>query len=253
VTVCREIEAQMQQALRRDDFDCEWSPIGGNRASERVAEQIRRSFFAGMQPGDWIGTEASLAARFGVSRLTMRDAVRKLETCGMVEVKVGVGGGLRVAHAAPERVTEALAVQIHLNGLRENELAEATSGIAPTVARLAATRREEGHLLVLKQLLADQIRLAGEPAAFNRAAAEFHVALAEASGNGVLAAVVRALSIPRDLAGVTDGEIDGVIAATIAAHEELLSAVADHDETRAAALAADHVCSYMAGEVDATT
>jgi DNA-binding FadR family transcriptional regulator len=218
----------------------EWTPIGGNRASERVVEQIRKSFFAGMQPGDWIGTESSLAALFGVSRLTMRDAVRKLETCGMVEVKVGVGGGLRVAHAAPERFAEALAVQIHLSGMTHEEIAEAASGLDPLLARLAAKRRSEDHLRQLAKLVEEHRAVRHIPYEFNRSTSHFHVVIAEASGNRVLSNVVRALSATQQSWYVVDDQYEAHASATVEAHEEILAAITARDADRSCALMEAH-------------
>ncbi|MGH8963867.1 MAG: FadR/GntR family transcriptional regulator, partial [Actinomycetes bacterium] len=74
-----------------------WKQVRTTRASEDVAAQVKQAFFAGMRPGDWLGTETELAERFGVSRITVRDAIRSLEAQGIVEVKVGARGGLRIA------------------------------------------------------------------------------------------------------------------------------------------------------------
>src|SRR5580700_8483607 len=56
-----------------------WRQVRNTRASEDVLAQIKEAFFGGMKAGDWLGTETELAERFGVSRITVRDAIRSLE------------------------------------------------------------------------------------------------------------------------------------------------------------------------------
>ena len=78
-----------------------WRQVRNTRASEDVLAQIKEAFFGGMKAGDWLGTETELAERFGVSRITVRDAIRSLEAQGIVDVKVGARGGVRIANAIP--------------------------------------------------------------------------------------------------------------------------------------------------------
>lgn len=171
----------------------DWKPIRGLRASEEVAAQILATFYDGLRPGDWLGTEAELAERFGVSRITIRDAVRTLEARGIIEVKVGARGGLRVADGDPTRFEEALAIQLHLMGIDRDELIESQQAIEPATAALAA-QRVTGDQLARLQELVDQARAAmADPEPFSRAALDFHLAVAEAAGNRVLRASLGAM------------------------------------------------------------
>ena len=66
--------------------------------STQIIVQVREALFAKeLRPGDFLGTEKDLAERFGVSRIVARDALRTLEAQGVVEIKVGSGGGARIA------------------------------------------------------------------------------------------------------------------------------------------------------------
>ncbi len=113
----------------------------GTRASEDVAAQILNSFYVdGLKPGEWLGTEATLAERFNVSRVTIRDAVSALSARGLIDVRVGAGGGLRVARSDPERLIDAFSIQLRLMGLSRDELFEAMLAIEPVTAALAAQR-----------------------------------------------------------------------------------------------------------------
>ena len=70
-----------------------------------------------LKPGDFLGTENDLAARYGVSRIVARDALRTLEALGIAEIKMGKGGGARIARGNPRLFAEALAVQLDLTGV----------------------------------------------------------------------------------------------------------------------------------------
>lgn len=175
-----------------------WTPVRGSRASERVVDQIRAAFFGGMRPGDWLGTETELAERFGVSRLTIRDAVRTLEAQGIVDVKVGARGGLRIAAGDPDRFSEALAVQVHLLGVSWEEIGEAMRAVEPGAARLAALRRDDADLKDLARLVQEQHDALDDGHRFHVAASDFHVALAKASRNTALFVAARALRLNHD-------------------------------------------------------
>src|SRR5215469_13276743 len=81
--------------------------------SSQIVADVREALFGKrLKPGDFLGTEKDLAARHGVSRIVARDALRTLEALGIVEIRMGKGGGARVARGNPRLFAEALAVQI---------------------------------------------------------------------------------------------------------------------------------------------
>ena len=170
-----------------------WKQVRTTRASEDVVAQIKQAFFNGMKAGDWVGTEADLAERFGVSRITIRDAIRSLEVQGVVEVKVGAGGGLRIAEADPDRFADALSVQLHLQGITWREVVEAMQTVEPLTARLAAVRSDPEDIARLRAALADADAHLNDPHSFTEASLDFHLLVAEASHNRALRASVRAL------------------------------------------------------------
>jgi len=217
-----------------------FSPINGTRASELVLEQIRDAFFTSMKAGDWLGTETELARRFGVSRLTMRDAVRTLEAYGMVDVKVGAGGGLRIAHADSKHFVEALAVQIHLLGVGPSELIEALEVIEPRATRLAAIRRTDEQLERLRSCLELHRAPLENPVGFHEAAAEFHAIIAEASGNQPLFVALRAVRI-NEVHLLDPGALRVVNESVLSTHEQIFHAIERKDADEAEKLMASHM------------
>ena len=70
--------------------------------SGRVVAKVRTALFERrFRPGDFLGTEAELAATAGASRIVARDALRTLEALGIVEIRAGAGGGARIARGNP--------------------------------------------------------------------------------------------------------------------------------------------------------
>src|SRR5690348_7703308 len=128
---------------------------GATLASRIVAEVRERLFDRRLRAGDFLGTEKDLAARHGVSRIVARDALRTLEAMGIVEIKVGAGGGARIARGNARLFAEALAVQLDLAGVTTAEIMDAQRAIESLAAELAAEHADAGDLARLRALLAD--------------------------------------------------------------------------------------------------
>lgn len=180
-------------AERAGSKDHPWRPIRGTRASEEIVSQIREAFFEGMMPGDWLGTEVELAERFGVSRITFRDAIRSLEAQGIVAVRVGARGGLRIADSDPDRYADALSIQLHLMGITWQELTEAMRAVEVSTAGLAARNASEEDVARLRRLTEEAKAGVDDPARFTSLALDFHLAVAEAAGNRAIRAFLRSL------------------------------------------------------------
>lgn len=159
-----------------------------------IVRQIRDALFEGkLTPGEFVGSEITLAQQFGVSRMAARDALRSLSAMGIVEIRMGSRGGAWVATGNPERLVDALSVQLTLIGLLPEELLEAQSAISVAAAELAAKRSTEDDHKRLKEAAQATERAAESARGFTDAALKFHLCILEASKNRVLAAQFRAL------------------------------------------------------------
>src|SRR3989441_7861275 len=162
--------------------------------STQIVVQVRDALFAkALRPGDFLGTEKDLAERFGVSRIVARAALRTLEAQGVVEIKVGSGGGARIAQGNARLFAEALAVQLDLAGVSVGEIMDAQRAIECRAAELAAVNSTAEDHVRLRELIADAERRINDVAGFTRSSREFHLAVAEASHNRVL--VVQLISL----------------------------------------------------------
>jgi len=211
------------------------------RASEDVAAQIMKSFYAeGLKPGEWLGTEANLAERFNVSRVTIRDAVSGLAARGLIDVRVGARGGLRIASGDPERLIDAFSIQLRLMGLSRDELLEAMLAIEPVTAALAAERATPAQIARLRDLVSQSVAMADEAAAFTQLAVSFHQTVAEASHNRALRASLAAMRATQleHLGPSTTPTVARRVGRT---HAEIVEAIAQHEPELARQRMRDHL------------
>ena len=162
--------------------------------SAQIVADVRDNLFAKrLTPGDFLGTEKDLAARFGTSRIVARDALRTLEALGIVEIRMGKGGGARIAQGNPRLFAEALAVQLDLTGVTAAEIMDTQRAIETLGAELAAENATKADIVRLRTLLSAAEAAIGDLDQFTRLSRDFHLAVAEASHNRVL--VVQLISL----------------------------------------------------------
>lgn len=206
-----------------------------------IVRQVREALFAKrLRPGDFLGTEKELAQRFNVSRIVARDALRTLEAQGVVDIKVGSGGGARIASGNPRLFAEALAVQLDLTGVSVGEIMEAQRAIESLAAELAASNANADDHARLRQLLAQAEHSIDDIAEFTRCGREFHLAVAEASHNRVL--VVELMSLQHVSWPAHNPTLTRQVAAHILdTHRQLALLIQRRDAAGARALMDEHV------------
>lgn len=152
----------------------------------RVAEQtIRRRILDGsLAPGTLLPPEHDLAEQLGVTRPTVREAMRSLESAGLIER----GARRRMAVTAPDKsvVTNAMHEAIVLHGISYRELWEVQSAVEPLAARLAASNVTPELIAQLRTNLDNTADCLDDPIALAEADIEFHDLVAQASHNHAL-------------------------------------------------------------------
>ena len=217
--------------------------------SAQIVADIRDALFAKrLKPGDFVGTEKDLAARFGVSRIVARDALRTLEALGIVEIRMGKGGGARIARGNPRLFAEALAVQLDLTGVSVQEIMDAQRAIETLAAELAAENATAADHAKLRHLLIQSERNMHDRVAYTELGREFHLAIAEASHNRVL--VVQLISLqhvswPRDNSTLTPDVSQRILDV----HKELATLIEIRDGAGARQLMNEHVKMIRARRV----
>jgi DNA-binding FadR family transcriptional regulator len=211
-----------------------------------VIAQIRRAILSGQyRPGDRLPTEREMAQQFGVSRVTVRDALRALEANGLVRVKVGGQGGPYVAQPDISLVSDSIGTHLHLRGTTFEELAEARQVLETTAAQLAAQRATEEDLRALKAAIQGPIQPPlGDSAT---SSLDFHTALVIAAHNQALLAMFRATrALIQQAFDALHAQQPDMIEAARKTHTQLYAAIAAHDANGAAALMRTHLEEFAA-------
>ena len=166
-------------------------PMRTPKTAELLTRRLRRMIVDGeLRDGDHLPREAELMEHFGVSRPTLREAVRVLEAESLVEVRRGARTGARVRVPGPEAVARPAGLLLQINGATLAEVLAARLGVEPLAAWLVADRGSPQACAALEKAL-EQVRAAAqEPGGLGQAAAVFHATLAEQSGNRVLVMMV---------------------------------------------------------------
>jgi GntR family transcriptional regulator, transcriptional repressor for pyruvate dehydrogenase complex len=221
-----------------------FTPIRQARASGEIVAQIEHAIFEGeLRTGDRLESERELAERFGVSRITVRDALRVLEARGLVQVKVGASGGAFVTETNADQVAESISTMILLRRMTLSGLAEARTVVETATCEFAAERADKAAIQRIEQTVEKGRSVVREQAPHTEASMDFHVAVADASKNELLAATVSAY---RDLLVQTLHDMRDVRSAktTQKAHEDILDAIRSHDPEAARKLMLEHLRDF---------
>jgi DNA-binding FadR family transcriptional regulator len=125
-----------------------------NRIFQDVVEQIEEAILSGqLQPGETLPSERDLKDMFQTSRGTLREALRVLEQKGLIEIKLGVGGGSVVKAAPMEQLCNGLDLLIRFQKISLSHLAEFREDVESSVAAIAARRAQPPDLIDLEALL----------------------------------------------------------------------------------------------------
>jgi len=171
-----------------------FSPIRNERVSYLVEEKIKQAIFENhFTEGDKIPSERELADMFGVSRLSVREAMRSLERSGLLVIKKGVTGGGYVLKSDATPVVESLKDMLHLGQVNLEDIAQARLAIEPTVCSLAAQKASPEDIERLEEInrMLGKAFHSGDP--FRENDPKIHSVIAEISGNQVFAIIVKAL------------------------------------------------------------
>ena len=207
-----------------------------SRASDKAERYLRSLIFAGhFLPGDRLPPERELAEQLGIARITLRSAIRSLETQGFIVVKIGSKGGPRINVA--EAITRCWDDWIRTHQHQLHSMLEFRRIVETSIASLAAEKRTLENLEALEQVEREP---KDDRQSFASWHTSFHDALGVASQNDYLvwaARTIRAeLFLPVD-AVFSDNrtfEIQNV-------HARILAAVRDQDTARAAAEMGAHL------------
>ena len=164
-------------------------------SSEQIAHEIRRHIARdGLSPDDRLGTEKELASEFGVSRPTLREALRLLASSHLIRATRGPGGGVFVASTQNEGIgrnlSESIATMLENESVSLRELVEARILLEVPLAGLAAQNATDETDVELAAAMAEAEQNRDQPASdeFRLADARFHREIARTARNELLRA-----------------------------------------------------------------
>jgi GntR family transcriptional repressor for pyruvate dehydrogenase complex len=214
------------------------------RAFEHILGELEASISAGvLEAGDRLPPERDLAARFGVSRASVREAIRVLEAMGIVSVRRGAEHGVVLLQEPGNAFQPVLRLLVALRHVSLDEAIEFRVMVEAGAARsLAAAGDLDGELAdLLDRMESPGVR----QAEFHRLDATFHVTLVRTAGNALLNLVEDAVDgllrkIVTDLALIA-WDWEAIRPRLIAEHRAIHDAIATGDGERAAALVTEHI------------
>ena len=215
-------------------------------ASEQVAVQIQHYVQdEGLAPGDFLGREEDLAAEFGVSRPTLREALKLLSSGNLIRATKGPGGGIFVAHTAEQgmgrSLSDAIAMMLETEAVSLHELLDARVLLEVPLAGLAAYQPDEETLNRLRGAVDAAAAEPDNVEVVSAADAEIHQTMAEAAGNRMIQALTTWIFevLQPSLVEVLEPAI--VHSAIVEQHEALVAAVEKGDPARAERAMKDHL------------
>jgi len=170
-------------------------PVRSREKPEQIADELRSLIVSGqLAEGESLGREPDLVERFGVSRPSLREALRILEAEGLITVVRGVLGGVIVHHPNERMTARTAALVLQSRNVTLGDVHQARSLIEPAVVRVLASSSRRTSLDELRQLVEEQRAVLDDPEAFGVANARFHERLVALAGNQTLSIVAEMLN-----------------------------------------------------------
>jgi DNA-binding FadR family transcriptional regulator len=232
-------------------------PIDVPKASDVLVHDLRERILRGeFAEGTALPPERELVSQTRMSRTTVREALRILEVQGLVRIRAGRAGGAFVQQPGRDSVASSVSLLIRGRRIRLAAVLETREAIEPVCAQLAAANRTDDDIKALKAANAPIEDPNSSLADFLQANVDWHVAVATATRNELIAAFMIALSQAIYSSTENESFIDAEVRRiTARAHRSITEAIAKGDATAAARRMTRHVHSYAAAvtEVESRT
>jgi GntR family transcriptional regulator, transcriptional repressor for pyruvate dehydrogenase complex len=166
-------------------------PLDRRRAFEEILLQLEEAMTARhLEPGDRLPPERELASTLGVSRTSVREAVRVLEALGIVRVRRGADNGAVLLERPENALSRILGLQLALRHISLESLVQFRALVEAWAVRRVASSRPAGALAELERMVADMERSALGREQFHELDTSFHFQLVHASGNELVTLVL---------------------------------------------------------------
>ncbi len=217
----------------------EFEAIRRDKVYAEVARQIQNQILEHLKPGDVLPPERELAQKFGVSRGSVREAIRSLELIGLVKPHQGIGTVVREPSA--DTLVSPLAAVIVQKRKLVGELLDVRKIIEPPLARRAALHASAAQMAEMEQILERQSEKVRRGEMTIEEDSEFHYQIALAADNSI---VLRLVDVLMDLLRETRErslQTGGRPQKSLAGHRRILAALKRHDPAASEAAMRQHL------------
>ena len=220
-----------------------FTTVSLGRASQAIVAQIRALLHDGrLAPGDRLPSERDLCQQFGVSRVTVREALRILETSGLIAIKVGARGGAFVTSPTSDQVADGLADLMTLSPLTAAEVAEARLVFELGIVPLVVERATAADIAHLRKLADEHTRALKAGRYTTEMSADFHSAVAACTQNSAIITLVQSLHGPLLMSLLEAKTLAPLMGrAGVVEHTAFIDAVAAGDVDKAREIMSTHL------------
>lgn len=220
-----------------------FTPVSTGRISADIVEQIKGAIRDGrLNPGDQLPPERDLTKQLGVSRVSVRDALRMLEAYGLIEVRVGARGGAFVTAPAPSLVGEGIANMLLLAAVTPAEVTETRLVFELALLPLACERADEDDVTALEEIC-ERSEASLAAGVYDVAlSAEFHTRLARCTHNSAIALFAESFQGPLRMSLQQARQADPTAGrAGLKEHRALVDAIRSREVDRARTIMTEHL------------
>jgi GntR family transcriptional repressor for pyruvate dehydrogenase complex len=220
-----------------------FTPVAGGRISQEIVDQIKVAILDGrLKPGDRLLPERDLAEQFGVSRVTVRDALRILEAAGLIRIRIGARGGAIVTAPGTSRVGEGIANMLLLSSVTATDVTEARLVFELGTIPLICERIDAEDIAELLEIC-DRSEGALRDGTFHVGlSAEFHTRLVRCTHNPAIEMIIDSFRGPLLMSLQQAKETAPEMGhAGAREHRALVAAIADRDVKRAQRIMSEHL------------
>jgi GntR family transcriptional regulator, transcriptional repressor for pyruvate dehydrogenase complex len=223
------------------------APISVPKASDILADQLRDLILNGAIPaGGALPPERELVVSSGLSRSSVRDALRVLEVEGLIVTKPGRSGGSIVRLPGRETVARPLELYVKSHEIQLQSLLDCRLAVEPFLASRAAQNHTDEDLALIKDIHAQFVATTDNVADYKRLNLEWHLAIAQASKNELLIALMEAISQPiLEADGYHQVTTEAIRAEAKKAHAAILDAIENRNAEQAHSRMARHLGAYI--------
>jgi DNA-binding FadR family transcriptional regulator len=217
--------------------------VNVDRTSHVIVDQIKQLIRDGsLKPGDRLPNERALCLQLGVSRVTVREALRGLEATGLIQVRLGARGGSFLTAPSPELVGENLAQLLTLSPITALAVTEARQIFELGILPLVLERASRQDIAELRTLVVDALSAKADGVYSTDMSAAFHVRLAACTHNPAIEALMHSFHGPL-LSSLQEAKTVAPLMGFkgVEEHGDIVDAIEAKDLARARAILAQHL------------